>query len=93
MDTIQAGTVVGLLAVFPAGFAARWLSRRTWRVVGFLLGWVVGIAAAIVLAFGVPRLIDDIHAGQWLFGVMRSGIIVAAVGALSGIRRRAANSE
>ena len=91
MDTVQVGTVVGLLAVFPAGFAARWLSRRTWRLVGFILGWVTGIIAAIVLAFGVPWVIDDIPAGQWIYGVMRSGIIVGAVGALNGVRRRAAN--
>lgn len=92
MDTIQVGTVVGLLAFFPAGIAARWLSRCTWRVVGFILGWVVGIITAIVLAFGVPWVIDDIPAGQWIYGVMRSGIILAAGGAWAGVRRRAANA-
>jgi hypothetical protein len=91
MDSIQAGTVVGLLVVIPAWVVARWLSPRMWRVVGFFLGWAIGIATAIVLAFGVPWVIDDIPAGQWIYGVMRSGIIVGAVGALSGIRRRAAN--
>lgn len=91
MDPIQFGTVVGLLVVFPAGLVAWWLSWRTWRVVGFFLGWIVGIIAAIVLAFGVPWVIDDIPAGQWIYGVMRSGIIVAAVGALAGLRRRPAN--
>jgi hypothetical protein len=91
MDTIQVGTVVGLLAFVPAGLVARWVSRRMWRVVGFFLGWAVGIIAAIVLAFGVPWVIDDIPAGQWIFGVMRSGIIVGAVGALAGVRRRAAS--
>jgi hypothetical protein len=91
MDTVQIGTAVGLLVVIPAGLVARWLSQRTWRVVGFAIGWAIGILAAIVLAFGVPWLIDDILAGQWIFGVMRSGIIVGAVGALAGVRRRAAN--
>jgi hypothetical protein len=91
MDTIQLGTVVGLLAVFPAALFARWLSRRTWRVVGFFLGWAVGIIAAIALAFAVPWVVDDIPAGQWIFGVMRSGVILAAVGALGGVRRRAGN--
>ncbi len=91
MDSIQAGTVVGLLAFIPALFAARWLSRRAWRIVGFVLGWAVGVVAAIVLAFGVPWVIDDIPAGQWIFGVLRSGIIAGAFGALSGVRRRAAN--
>jgi asparagine N-glycosylation enzyme membrane subunit Stt3 len=67
------------------------LSRRTWRVVGFFLGWAIGIIAAIVLAFGVPWVIEDIPAGQWIYGVMRSGIILGAVGALAGVRRRAAN--
>jgi hypothetical protein len=92
MDTVQIGTVVGLLVVFPAGLVARWLSRRTWRVVGFVIGWAIGIVAAVVLAFGVPWLIDDIPAGQWIYGVFRSGIIAGAVGALGGVRRRAANS-
>jgi asparagine N-glycosylation enzyme membrane subunit Stt3 len=91
MDPIQVGTVVGLSVVIPAGLAARWLSRRTWRVVGFFLGWAIGIIAAIVLAFGVPWVIEDIPAGQWIYGVMRSGIILGAVGALAGVRRRAAN--
>ena len=91
MDSIQVGTVVGLLVVFPAGLVARWLSRRTWRVVAFFLGWAIGIIAAIVLAFGVPWVIDDIPAGQWIYGVMRSGIILGAVGALAGVCRRAAN--
>jgi hypothetical protein len=92
MYTVQIGTVVGLLAVFPAGFAARWVSQRTWRIVGFFLGWAIGIIVAIVLALGVPWVIDDIPAGQWIYGVLRSGIIVGAVGALGGIRRQAANS-
>jgi hypothetical protein len=91
MDTVQIGTVVGLLVVFPAGLVARWLSQRTWRIVGFFLGWAIGIIAAIVLAFGVPSVISDIPAGQWIYGVLRSGIIVGAVGALAGVRRRAAN--
>jgi hypothetical protein len=91
MDSIQAGTVVGLSVVIPAWVVARWLPPRMWRVVGFFLGWAIGIATAIVLAFGVPWAIDDIPAGQWIFGVMRSGIIAGAVGALSGVRRRAAN--
>jgi hypothetical protein len=91
MDPVQAGTVVGLLVFIPALFAARWLAQRAWRVVGFVLGWAVGIAVATVLAFAVPWVIDDIPAGQWIFGVMRSGIIAGAVGALSGVRRRAAN--
>ena len=91
MDSIQAGTVVGLLVVIPAWVVARWLSARMWRVHGVFLGWAIGIATAIVLAFGVPWVIDDIPAGQWIFGVMRSGIIVGAVGALSGVRRRAAD--
>ncbi len=91
MDSIQVGTVVGLLVVFPAGLVARWLSRRTWRVVGFVLGWAAGIVTALVLAFGVPWLIDDIPVGQWIYGVMRSGIIFGAVGALAGVRRGAAN--
>ena len=89
MDTVQIGTVVGLLAVFPAGLVARWSSQRTWRVVAFFLGWAIGIIAAIVLAFGVPWVIDDIPAGQWIYGVMRSGILLGAVGALGNVRRTA----
>ena len=91
MDPVQAGTVVGLLSFVPALFAARWLSGRAWRIVGFVLGWVVGVAAAIVLAFAVPWVIEDIPAGQWIYGVARSGIIAGAVGSLAGVRRRAAN--
>jgi hypothetical protein len=53
------------LVVFPAWLVARWLSQRAWRIVGFFLGWAIGIVAAIVLAFGVPWVIDDIPAGQW----------------------------
>jgi hypothetical protein len=83
--------LVGLLVGIPAWFVARWLSRRVWRIVGFVLGWAVGIAAAIVLAFGVPWVIEDIPAGQWIIGVMRSGIVAGAVGALSGVWRRTAN--
>jgi hypothetical protein len=92
MDTVQLGTLVGLLAVFPAALVARWLSRRTWRIVGFFLGWAIGIVAAMVLAFGVPWVIDDIPAGQWILGVMRSGILLPAIGALGGVRRRAADA-
>ena len=91
MDTVQIGSVVGLLVVFPARFIAAWLSLRTWRVVGFFLGCAVGIIAAAVLGLGVPWVIDDIPLGQWFYGVMRSGIIMAAVGALGGLRRRADN--
>jgi hypothetical protein len=82
--------LVGLLVGIPAWFVARWSSRRVWRVVGFFLGGVVGIAAAIVLAFAVPSLIDDIAAGPWIIGVMRSGIVAGAIGALAGVWRRTA---
>jgi hypothetical protein len=82
--------LVGLLVGVPAWFVARWLSRRVWRVVGFFLGWAVGITAAIVLAFAVPSLIDDIPAGPWIIAVMRSGIVAGAIGALAGVWRRAA---
>jgi hypothetical protein len=83
--------LVGLFVGIPAWFVARWLSARVWRVVGFFLGWAAGIAMAIVLAFGVPWLIEDIQAGPWIIGVMKGGIIAGAVGALSGVWRRAAN--
>lgn len=92
MDTVQIGTAVGLLVVIPVGFVARWLSLRTWQIVGFVVGCAIGIIVAIVLGLGVPWIIDDIPAGQWIYGVLRSGIIMAAAGALGGVRRRAAKS-
>ena len=69
--------MVGLLAVIPAGFVCAVVVAA--HVAGC---WVLSRLGRrhrrrrSVLAFGVPWVIDDIPAGQWIYGVMRSGIIV-----------------
>jgi hypothetical protein len=79
-----------LVVVVASWFSARWLSRRVWRVGGFFGGWIAGLACAVALAFGVPWLFEDVHAGQWIVNVMQGGFVASAIAALQGVRYRKA---